>query len=1171
MKSSLTLLFLLFSALVSSGQNIRLENKVIDHEGNPLPFAYIIGKSTSNSTVSDANGRFSFLIQPSHLDSNFIFSYLGFKPLTLNGRAIQKASKGIQLHPSAIAIDLVEIKPTKMESVESLLRKIRKNIANNYPSNYYRLKGYYREALREKGEFVRYADASVELELHPYENKKYKWKDYYQPNARDLALLSNISAVGCERLHRYHFHTQNLKTERARIINSRASIDNGKTEVKANIEGGPISIFLKDELKYKSSFLNKKNLDYFDFTIQEIKVPHHGWVFQLKFQTKLDTSDIIAYQNTLKTGSKKEKKKAYRKIKGFKGLEGVIWVNKQDFAILHLDYRIPKNHKEFMCTCGPMTINHFDFHVVLDYEKRDGKYLPVYIQHQDEFIVKDTNKNEVIPYLANSEFYLTNQNYNITPEIKPTEAFANMDANQLFDYPLDYDADFWKMYHSTFLWSKVPDSLAKSISKDTALEAQYKLKNRRDTSLKPPIAAKKPVETNLHGHRLIDDYAWMKDVKNPKGNEAVINYLKAENRYTENYFIPLRKNQRNLYKELLSRIDQTYESLPTRIDEYYYSSQYLEEKEYPIYRRKKLGAAEWEVILDVNELAEDLPYYKASGLIVNPSQDIMAVYENTDGSDKSLLKFRQIEKGIFLNDSLSDAADLVWLTDSTFLYTVQEKKTNRIHQVKYHQLFQPQSQDSIIFEEKDFMSNLILNKSRSKQYIYLTSSSKISNEIRFMKVDSDSLKFNLIAPKETEIFYDVYDEGDNFFIFSNRYRENFELRIASTNNYAPKNWKPYYSPKKEVILQDYLLFPKHLVVIESDVMKPRFRIMNRESKEIVELPFEEDVFLVNLTNNDIAMTDSVTYSYQSMKEPRKVYRMDLSTQEKRVIKEDTFKYIPNNRWIVQKRVFSEAEDGTKIPITLLYRKYEKNRKTELKKTYLTAYGSYGNDNSPGFNANLFSLVNRGFIVAIAHVRGGGELGKKWHDEGKMMDKKNTFTDFISCTEYLIDKGYAIKGNIVASGGSAGGLLMGAVANMRPDLYHTIILDVPFVDVTNTMLDDQLPLTTLEYVEWGNPQIKEEFEYIQSYSPYNNVATQDYPNLLFFTAINDNRVGYWEPAKMVAKLRAHKTDDNLLLLKINLNAGHGGGSGRFSGLEELAYKYALIFELLSEDFIEKLED
>lgn len=1167
----ITILFSIFLQL--NAQSIQLKNTVIDHENNPLPFAYVIGKSTNIATVTNADGEFSFYLSTDQLDSIFVFSYLGFSPLQITGYDIQKAQNGIQLKPSAVALDMVEIRPTKMETPKSLLKKIQKNLERNYPTDLYRLNGYYREALREKDEFIRYADAAVEVELHPYQSKKYKWRDYYKANSNDITSLSNISGSGCERLHRYHFHTRSLVNDKAKIINSRASIDNGKEDVTANIEAGPIGLMVKDELKYKTTFLDKKKYEHYDYSIHEINVPKHGWVFQLKFKTNLDTAVIGAYQRQAlsKNRNRKALMKAMKQIRGKKSLEGEIWVNRDDFAIVHLEYRVPKNHKAFLCTCGPMTINHFDFQVAIDYEKKADKYIPTYFQHQDEFIYKDTNRNELIPYLANSEFYLTGYELNTKSNIKSTELFANLDANQLFDYPLEYDREFWENYHQKYPWSKVPDSVFESISKDTSLEAQFTLKNLRDTSLKPPIAKKKAHITQIHDYTLVDNYAWLKQVKNPKANREIIDYLKAENKYTDNYFVPLKKSQRHLYKELLSRIDQTYESLPNRIEHYYYSVQYLEDKEYPLYRRKKEGEKEWTIILDVNQLAEGKDYYAISGLSVNPTQDVCALFINTDGSDKAILKFRNIEEQVFLEDSLENAGSVIWLNDSSFLYAVQDKKTNRTYQIKHHQLYDSQDNDKVVFEEKDSRFSIGLGKSRSKKYIYLGSNSKTSNEIYFMPTDSDSLTFQLITPRENDVFYSVTDDSNQFYIVSNKFRQNYDIRTARIGSSEHSEWKAFYTPRKESILENYLILENHIVLIESEMMENKMLLMDRADQSIEKVKFKSDYFSIGLTNNDVKMQDSVTYSYATMKEPAKVYRMSLETKETRLLKVDTVKYLPNERWITQDLVFVEAEDGTKIPMTLLYWKYQKNNKTKFRKTYMMAYGSYGSDNSPSFNSTLFSLVNRGFIVAIPHVRGGGELGKKWHDGGKMMNKKNTFTDFIACTEYLIEKGFAKKGNIVAQGGSAGGLLMGAIANMRPDLYHTIILDVPFVDVINTMLDDKLPLTTIEYLEWGNPNYKPHFDYIKSYSPYDNVKAQDYPNLLFFTGLNDNRVGYWEPAKMVAKLRSMKTDQNLILLKTNMNAGHGGGSGRFSGLEELAYKYALIFDLLSQDFTEMLDE
>lgn len=1168
MKTALLLLSVFLSASIAA-QNIRIENTVYDEKGDPLPFAYVVGRSIGVATVSNEEGNFSISIQKNQLDSTLLFSFLGYQVKKLKASEIQASKGGIQLEPTSVKIKMVEVKPTKMETVKSLLKKIRRNLEDNYPDESYGLHGYYRESLREKGEFIRYTDAAVKLELSGYQKKKYKWKDYYKEKSYDLrSLSSNLS--GCERLHRYHFHDKSLKEERALIVNSRASVDNGVSDVKANIEAGPLGLFTKDELKYKSTFLASKSIDSYNFKLKEINIPEYGWLYQLRFSSKLDTSEILHYRRLLKDKKFKPARKFWKKIKDKKNLEGEIWVRKDNFAVIHLEYWVPKNFKPLFCTCKPMTVNHFDFKVSIDYEEKDDKYIPTYLKHEDEFLYEDTLEQEVIPFLATSEFYLTDHEFNIEPQIKRIDAFGNLNSNQLFDYPLEYDSTFWAHFHQEKPWSKVPDSLVESISKDTALEAQFYMKHIRDDSLKPPAAKKIPHSTSIHDYTLNDPYAWLKDTKNPKANKAVMDYLKAENAYTDNYFIPLRESQRNLYKEMLSRIDQTYESMPVRNEDYYYSVQYLEDKEYPIYRRKKKEDKEWEILFDVNKLAEDYPFYNLGGISPNPSQNTIAYYENTTGSDLSTLKFKQIKEDKILSDSLTQVAGLVWLTDSTFLYTVQEKQTNRTHQIKHHTLFQDQKNDTVVFEEKNPLFGIAISKSRSKKYIFLSSDGKEGNEVYFLPTNSDSLTFQLIEARVKNVHYSLYDEGDQFYIHSNRYREDFDLRVCQIEDCGAKKWKPFYQPEKEGILQDFLLFPKHVVFIESDRMEEKLLVMNRATKEIEEVEFDEDVYSVYLSYNDKKETDSVTFGYESMKTPSTVIRMDLSNLEKRKIRQDTVKNFRVSKWIKQRRVFAKARDGEEIPITLLYWKYLKNNKNELKRTYLTAYGSYGSSSGVGFNSTLYSLVQRGFIVAIAHVRGGGELGLKWYEDGKLLNKKNTFTDFIDCTEYLIDKGYAVKGNIVASGGSAGGLLMGAVANMRPELYNTIILNVPFVDVLNTMMDENLPLTTGEYLEWGNPNEKKYFDYIRSYSPYENVKAQEYPNMLFFTGINDQRVGYWEPAKMVSKLRANKTDDNLILLKTDLSSGHGGGSGRFAGLEQLAYKYALIFDLLKQDFLEKLD-
>lgn len=1156
-------LFFLFSFLmifVAVGQeSIALKGKVIDTETKEvLPFSYVTVEDEAIGTVTNGEGLFELIIPTSLKEKRIIFSYLGYKrKLIPVNKLLEIDSLVIELSMNAHQLKAVVIKPTKKISAKVLLRKVVAKIPDNYTTNPIYLEGYYRETIQENGRHIKFADAAVKYHYSPYQKKAFKWKDYFAKGGGAIRSLSNLSNSNGERLHRLHFHHRTTKDDQVFIVDSRSSENLTQTNMNANVEGGPLSLIGRDRLKFKESFLGKKKWKKFDYKLGEVNLKGIGWVYVLSFKTKI-TPEIL--ESLSSKGNKRWSKANRNKL-----LAGKIYVDQKTFAVVKYECAVPNKLKKYFCGFKEMAIKHFDYKLNVEYEKVGDKYFLKYLRHEDEFIFKDTLKETTTPYVAVSEFRRTGLQLDSVKKFRLQDDFSNLDANQLFDFPLEYDSIFWTNYTQKHPITQIEDSIRVDMEIKKILEKQFTEKHLRDTTLKAPIAKKVPSELRIHGEVLIDDYAWLKDTKNPRRNNDIMEYLKAENEYADNYFIPLRKKQRNLFNELVSRVEKNTESLPTIKDGYEYTVRYTEDDEYPVYLRRKVGEEDQEEILNVNVLAKDKEYFSAGGINISPNTNIMAYYENTTGSDKSTLKFKDLSTGKLLNDSLTDAGGLVWINDSSFFYTQQEAKTNRTYQVKKHILFQHKSKDKLIFEEVDKRFSLSVSKSKSKKYLYINTGSSNANEVWFLPTETPNGTFKLIAPREKDHSYSIIHHDTTFYVMTNKFVKDFEVRIASPNAYDISSWKPFMRAEKGQLLGGFLVFDNYFVVGETEDMKSRLKIIDRRTNKHHYLEFKKELHLLSAGYNPVFDTDSLTFNYQSMKTPTRVYRYNMSTKEKRLVKSQKVLNYYQSRWIKQKRVWVEARDGVKIPVTLLYSPSAIWKDNKYKRMYLTSYGSYGSSSTAGFNHAIYSLVHRGFVYAIAHIRGGSELGEDWYDNGKMMNKKNTFNDFIDCAEYLIEEGYAQKGNIVAQGGSAGGLLMGAVVNDRPDLFKAVILDVPFVDVINTMLDDQLPLTTLEYEEWGNPNEKEAYDYIKSYSPYENVKKQDYPSLFFFTGINDSRVGYWEPAKMVAKLRQYKTDDNLLLLKTNLSAGHGGGSGRYSAYKDLSYKYTIIMDLFLEDF------
>ncbi len=1161
------LLFLIFNLVLvfplSSQTKITLKGTVIDSlSQQPLAFSYVSLNGVALGTVTNGDGEFVLNIPAEYKDKSVVFSYLGYVRKIYSISALRKLSPlVVSLERDITQIEEVVIKPEKKISAKQLLQKVIKNIELNYAQEPVLLEGYYRETVAENGAFISYSDAVAEVHYAPYQEKEYKGSDYRVEAQYSISSLSNSNMYNGRSLHRWHFHFLTLNSDQAKVIDSRSSKNLTKTDMYANVQAGPMGIFSKDYLKFKAAFFTDKKFKQFDYEIGEVLMKGVGYVYVLSFRTVL-TKELMEELDT------KGKFKSFNKVRRNKPLQGKIYIDRDNFAVLKFESSVPPEFKKYLCSYAEMNYKHFDYKLNIEYQKIGDTYYLKYLRHEDEFILKDTLTNNTTPYVAVSQFWVDEVKTEEVMMFDFTEVFANLPTNQLFDLPLEYNKDFWDEYTKKNPLAIIPDSIRKDMEGKMPLENQFADKHTRNDSLKPPIAKVIPTTNVLHDTTLVDDYAWLKQPKNPLQNADIKEYLVAENEYTDNYFIPLRKSQRELFQELTSRIDKEDESIPYEDDGYWYQTRWTEEDEYPIYMRREEGAEIWDTLMNVNVLAKDKDYYSAGGIRVSPNTKLMMYYENTTGSDKVTVKFKNLETGFSIADSLLNVSGMLWLNDHQVLYILQEPKTNRTYQLKLHELSTPQQSDSLLFQEDDIQFQISISKSKSKEYVYLGISSKNTDEVHFMNLKAVDNGFHLMAPREGTHEYSVTDYKNEFYILSNKESIDFEVFKCDETAYAKADWKSFLKPKKGNLLTSFIIFDEFLVLGESEKMENRLRIIDKESGKSHYLKIKEDIHLVSPAYNPKFNSDTLMYSTSSMKTPSQAWNYNMRTQEKRLVKKTAVKNYNEGNWIKNKRVWAEARDGTMIPITLLYPSYGINKNNSYKRMFMTSYGSYGSGSESGFNSSVYSLISRGFVYAIPHVRGGGELGQAWHDGGKMMNKRNTFTDFIDCAEFLIAEGYAQKGNIVAEGGSAGGLLMGGIVNMRPDLFKLVILDVPFVDVINTMLDDKLPLTTIEYEEWGNPNDKKAFEYMLSYSPYENVIAQNYPHMLFTTGVNDTRVGYWEPAKMVAKLRKVKTDDHLLLLKTNLSAGHGGGSGRYDGYKELAYKYAVIFDIFSNDIQEE---
>lgn len=675
--------------------------------------------------------------------------------------------------------------------------------------------------------------------------------------------------------------------------------------------------------------------------------------------------------------------------------------------------------------------------------------------------------------------------------------------------------------------------------------------------MKPPIAKVIPHQLEKHGHIRNDPYYWLKDRENPE----VIAYLDAENAYKEEKLAHTKELQSTLFEEMKGRIKKDDSSVPYQKEDYFYYTRYEKGREYPIHCRKKdsLENAE-EILIDVNLLAEGKDYCSVSGG-ANVSPDHQYLLYGTDFVSRRIytLHIKDLATGEHLEDVIPNVTgNAVWAADNrTIFYAKQDPETLRSYQVYRHELGTDLANDELIFEEKDDTFQVYVYKTKSKKYVVVFSSSTLTNEAQVLEADNPTGDFRMFLSREREHEYSVDHAGDHFYIHTNWEAKNFRLMRCNERETTKDAWEEVIPHRSDVLLEDIELFQNYLVLDERKGGLNHIRIIPNEGDEFF-LPFGEAAYMAGTGNNPNYNSEWLRFSYQSMTTPGSVFDYNMRTGEKLLKKEQEVLGDFDKTKYRTERIFATAKDGTQVPMSIVY--HEDTPRDGSAPLLLYGYGSYGHSIDAYFSTTRLSLLDRGFVYVIAHIRGGEEMGRGWYDDGRMLNKINTFTDFIACGEHLVAKGYCATDKLYAMGGSAGGLLMGAIMNLKPEIWGGVVAAVPFVDVVTTMLDDTIPLTTGEYDEWGNPNDKIYYEYILSYSPYDQVEAKAYPPTLITTGLHDSQVQYWEPAKWVAKLRDMKTDDNVLLLHTNMEAGHGGKSGRFEALKEIAMEYAFLLTL-----------
>jgi len=677
--------------------------------------------------------------------------------------------------------------------------------------------------------------------------------------------------------------------------------------------------------------------------------------------------------------------------------------------------------------------------------------------------------------------------------------------------------------------------------------------------IKPPQAKIIPTKLEKFDDIRIDNYFWLNDRENPE----VIDYLNKENQYYQEMTAHTNNFQKELFEEMKSRIKEDDQSVPYLYNGYYYITRFETGSDYPIYSRKKGSlTAKEEILFNCNELAKGHKFFKLGGLSVSSDNQYIAFSVDTVGRRIYTVQIKNLVTGELFNDKIENTTgDSTWANDNvTLFYTRQDDQTLRSDKVFKHKLNTDSAIDTLVYFEKDDTFSVEVTKEKSKKYIVISSSSTMTTEFRTLLADQPDGEFKVFQKRVRGLEYDIAHFDNHFYVLTNKDdATNFKLMKTPELATAKENWVDLIEHREDVLIEDIDIFRDFLVVTERSNGLNTIRIMPWSGEGAYYLPFESETYTAYTSTNVDFDTDILRYGYQSMATPASIIDFNMKTLEKQIMKEQEVlggKFDKNN--YTEERVWAIAQDGTKVPISMVYRKELKKDGSNPLLQY--AYGSYGYSMDATFSSTRLSLLDRGFIFAIAHIRGGEDLGREWYEDGKLLNKKNTFIDFIDCSNYLIAEKYTSPAHLYAEGGSAGGLLMGAIANIAPELYNGIIAQVPFVDVVTTMLDDTIPLTTGEYDEWGNPNVKKYYNYIKSYSPYDNIKSQDYPSMYVSTGLHDSQVQYWEPAKWVAKLRVFKTDKNAIYLDTNMNAGHGGASGRFEALKELAKEFSFLLDL-----------
>tara|TARA_R110001592_G_scaffold85331_2_gene251992 strand:+ start:7069 stop:10584 length:3516 start_codon:yes stop_codon:yes gene_type:complete len=1145
------LFFLLFClpSLLFSQDVIRLKGRVVERGTNELiPFVTVRIKGVALGTITEEDGHFAVKIPVQYAKSMFVFSSVGF---TTKEVAIADFEEGVEkevvLEAFVAQLSEVTVQRGRERDPLKVLKKALKKLDNNYPQNDILYNAYYRERIEENGATIKFADAATTIQQSAYTGKRFFQSmggGVFSTSGSVLSSSFILASNAGERLHD-HFGHRTSRNDRVKVYESRSSLNLTKEGLQANIEGGPLATLSKDLVRYISYFLDKKQFKRYEFELFEMPDGNGNWDFVVRF------SPSKAPENLEKIRADQAKGK---RISRTDILSGAIYIDQESYAIKKLSYGVEQDFRRHICNLEEMNIKHYGYNVDVSYQQVGKRWQVEKIRKVDEFIVKDTVKQTTTPYSTISEIFVT-QTALALSSIPRSESFSNSDQNALYEHSVEYNEEFWETYEEEEPLAQIDKKVREDMEVENKLEEQFVMKHLSDPNLEPPIAIVQTETIRLHGTTLIDDYAWLKDSRAPKSNKQVMDYLLKENAYAENYFMDLKKVDQTLTKELTILADDRSKTDPVESNGYLYWSQFEGENDYEtIYRKSVTEGAAKEVLFDLTVMADSVEYFKMGFYSVSSDNRYVAYSTDTVGRNIFTTHIKAFETGEFLMDSISGVSSFLWSKESEgYFYTKLEKGTNRPYQLLFHKLGEPFSKDSIYFTETDPAFKISLGRAGGDNYLVINASSNNSN-MQYVAKNQYPYRFELVKKAVPNQSYFLSNSGAYFYINTNIDAPDWRLMRTDTASYKFENWEVVVPGKEGVQLMGYELYDNFLVTHKREKMIERIEVLDRNTqKEYVVKEDAGEVFTVSLGRNIDPSSDSLFYYVSAPHLPttKVSYHLRTKRSERKRMVDPNF---PLSSFIKTKLLWAEGRDGTKIPVTMVFfgqkEKFIKNRNF-----FIQTYGAYGIEGGISYNEGLAPLLLRGMVYAYVHVRGGSEMGASWHEQGREMNKQNSMNDFIDAVDFLTEEGYANKEQVYASSESGGGLLLASVVNQRPDLLQGVFLDLPFVDVINTLLDEKLPLSGEEFTEWGNPKKKDDFKYMLEYSPYENVKPQDYPNMSFNTSLNDSKVGYWEAAKMVAKLRAMKTNDNALLLKTSMS---GGSSGRIASIKELSYMYSLLF-------------